>query len=78
MSEKKLTAKRRREITPYMGGSGRVPESAGRGYEAPHRASVANLSAKVRYAANVDRDMVAIKGQEPPSTLRRPSNLPRN
>ena len=53
-----------------MGGSGRVPESAGHGYEVPHRANTANLSAEVCYAANVDGDMVAIKGPEPlPSTF---------
>ena len=62
MSARKLAAKRRRELAPYMGGSGRLPESAGRGYEAPHRASVANLPAKVCYAANVDGGMVAIRG----------------
>lgn len=39
-----------------------MPESAGHGYEVPHRASAANLSAEVYYAANVDGDMVAIKG----------------
>ena len=60
--EKSLAARRRRELAPYTGGSGRVPESAGRGYEAPHRASAANLSAEVCYAANVDGGMVAIKG----------------
>ena len=62
MSEKRLAARELRELAPYMGGSGRVPESAGRGYEAPHRASAANLSAEVCYAADVDGGMVAIKG----------------
>lgn len=62
MSERRRAARERRALAPYMGGSGRVPESAGHGYEVPHRASTANLSAEVCYAANVDGGMVAIKG----------------
>ena len=62
MSEKRRAARGLRELAPYMGGSGRVPESAGHGYEAPHRASIADLSAEVCYAANVDGGMVVIKG----------------
>lgn len=45
-----------------MSGSGRVPESSGRGYEAPHRASAVGMAAEIRYAADVDGGMVAIKG----------------
>lgn len=62
MSEKRRAARGLLEQAPYMGGSDCVLESAGRGYEAPHRASIANLSAEVCYAANVDGGMVAIKG----------------
>lgn len=62
MSEKRRAARERRALAPYTGGSGRAPESAGHGYEVPHRASTANLSAEVCYAANVDGGMVAIKG----------------
>lgn len=62
MSKRKLAAMRRRELAPYAGGGGRIPESVGRGYEAPHRANVADLSVEVCYAADVDGGMVAIKG----------------
>ena len=62
MSERKRAAKRCRELAPYMGGSGRVPGSAGRGYEAPHRASAVGMAAEIRYAADVDGGMVGIKG----------------
>lgn len=62
MSARKRAARARRELAPYAGGCGRVPESAGRGYGAPHRASVSNLSAEVCYAANVDGGMVAVRG----------------
>lgn len=62
MSKRKLAARRRRELAPYEGGAGRVPECSGRGYEPPHRASVANMGAEVCYAANVDGGMVAISG----------------
>lgn len=40
--------------------AGRVVESAGKGWEPPRRASVAGLSAEVRFAAGVDRGMVGI------------------
>lgn len=40
--------------------AGRVVQSAGKGWEPPHRASVAGLSAEVRFAAGVDKGMVAI------------------
>ena len=36
--------------------------SAGRGYEAPHRASVAGLPAGIRYAADVGGGMAAVRG----------------
>lgn len=62
MSARKRAARERRELAPYMGGSGRVPESSGRGYEAPHRASSVGMAAEVRYAADIDGGMVAIKG----------------
>ena len=62
MSEGRLAARRRRELAPYGGGAGRVPGSAGRGYEAPHRASVAGLPAGIRYAADVDGGMAAVRG----------------
>ena len=62
MSARKIAARERRELAPYMGGSGRVPGSAGRGYEAPHRASTVGMAAEIRYAADVDGGMVAIKG----------------
>lgn len=39
-----------------------VVESCGRGWEPPHRASVSGLSAEVRFAAGVDKGMVAIGG----------------
>ena len=45
-----------------MGAAGRVPESSGRGYEAPHRASAVGMAAEIRYAADVDGGMVVIKG----------------
>ena len=62
MSERKLAARGRRALAPYAGGCGRVAESAGRGYEAPHRASTVGAAAEIRYAADVDGDMVAIRG----------------
>lgn len=62
MSEKRRATRGLRKLAPHVSGSDRVPESAGHGYEVPHRASVANLSAEACYAANVDGDMVAIKG----------------
>ena len=37
MSERRLAARRRRELAPYAGGAGGVPESIGRGHEPPHR-----------------------------------------
>lgn len=37
-----------------------VLQSAGRGWEPPHRASVAGLSAEVRFAAGIDKGMVGI------------------
>lgn len=40
--------------------AGKVVQSAGKGWEPPHRASVAGLSAEVRFAAGVDRGMVAV------------------
>lgn len=43
-------------------GAGKVVESVGSGYLPPHRASVAGLSAEVRYAAGVDLGMVAVQG----------------
>lgn len=33
-----------------------------RGYEAPHRASAVGAAAEIRYAADVDGGMVAIRG----------------
>ena len=62
MSERRLAARRRRELAPYAGGAGRVPESIGRGYEPPHRARTVGAAAEIRYAADVDGGMVAIKG----------------
>ena len=40
--------------------AGQVVEFAGKGWEVPHRASVAHMSAEVRFAAGVDRGMVGI------------------
>lgn len=62
MSERRRAARERRELAPYMGGPGRVPEHSGRGYEAPHRASSVGMAAEIRYAADVDGGMAAIKG----------------
>lgn len=62
MSKKRLAARRRRELAPYAGPAGRIPRSSGRGYEAPHRASAVGMAAEIRYAADVDGGMVAIKG----------------
>ena len=62
MSKKRLAARRRRELAPYAGPAGRIPQSSGRGYEAQHRASVASMAAEVCYAADVDGGMVDIKG----------------
>ena len=62
MSKRRRAARERRELAPYTGGSGRAPESSGRGYEAPHRASAVGMAAEIRYAADVDGGMVAIKG----------------
>ena len=62
MSERRLAARRRRELAPYAGGAGRVPESIGRGYEPPHRARTVGAAAEIRYAADIDGGMVAIKG----------------
>ena len=62
MSKRRRAGRERRELAPYMGGSGRVLESSGRGYEAPHRASAVGMAAEIRYAADVDGGMVAIKG----------------
>lgn len=39
-----------------------VVQSVGKGWEAPYRASVAGLSAEVRYAAGIDKGMVATRG----------------
>ena len=62
MSKKRLAARRRRELAPYAGPAGRIPQSSGRGYEAQHRASVASMAAEVCYAADIDGGMVDIKG----------------
>ena len=40
--------------------AGQVLESSGKGWEVPYRASVAHMSAEVRFAAGVDRGMVGI------------------
>lgn len=51
-----------------------VVESCGKGREAPCKVSVSGLPAEVRFAAGIDKGMVAIGGQgRSPSTLRRPS-----
>ena len=42
--------------------AGQVVESVGKGWEPPHRASVAGMSAEVRFAAGVDKGMVVVKG----------------
>lgn len=42
--------------------AGQVVESVGKGWEPPHRASVSGLSAEIRFAAGVDKGMVAIRG----------------
>lgn len=44
------------------GGSGKVVESVGSGYLPPHQASVASMSADVRYAAGVDSGMIPMQG----------------
>ena len=62
MSARRRAARARRELVPYMGACSRVPASSGRGYEAPHRASAVGMAAEIRYAADVDGGMVAIKG----------------
>lgn len=57
-------ARRERRELEWLGSRGMsasaVVECAPKGYEPPHRASVSGLSAEVRYAAGVDRGMVAI------------------
>lgn len=45
---------------PSRPNASQVVQSVGEGYEPPHRASVAALSAEVRYAAGVDKGMVVI------------------
>lgn len=42
--------------------AGQVVESVGKGWEPPHRASVSGLSAEIRFAAGIDKGMVAIGG----------------
>ncbi len=57
-------ARRERRELERLGSTGlsasAVVECASRGYEPPHRASVAGLSAEVRFADGVDRGMVAV------------------
>ena len=57
-------ARRERCELDWLGSRGlsasAMVECAPRGYEPPHRASVASLSAEVRYAAGVDGGMVAV------------------
>lgn len=57
-------ARRERRELDWLGSQGlsasAVVECPPRGYEPPHRASVASLSAEVRYAAGVDGGMVAM------------------
>jgi len=44
----------------YPKGAGKMVESTGSGYLPPHQASVADMSAEVRYAAGVDSGMISI------------------
>ena len=57
-------ARRERRELGRLGSQGlpasKVVQSVGEGYEPPHRASVAGLSAEVRFAAGVDQGMVAM------------------
>lgn len=62
MSARKRAARERRELSAYEGSAGRIPEACGRGYEAPHRAGSVGMPSKIRYAADVDGGMVAIRG----------------
>ena len=62
-TRRRRAARERRELRALESQglpAAKVVQSVGEGWEPPHRASVAGLSAEVRYAAGVDKGMVAL------------------
>jgi len=60
----KRAKQRERRILAALdaGGAGKMVESVGSGYLPPHQASLAGMSAEVRYAAGIDSGMIPMQG----------------
>ena len=60
----KRAKRRERRILAALdaGGAGKMAGSVGSGYLPPHQASLAGMSAEVRYAAGIDSGMIPMQG----------------